>query len=86
MLAEKEHTQQERDTLLEEALLVFDPISAQSDWELGWYLTAARMSGDDEKVSEAQAEQRRRARGGAATPTDDGVLPIFTEGLQRVDK
>jgi tetratricopeptide (TPR) repeat protein len=85
MLAERANRQHERDALLEEALRVFDPISAQSDWELGWYLTALRMRGDEEKAAEVQAEQRRRARGGVDTQPNAGFLPITTEGLQRVD-
>ncbi len=31
--------------MLREALDLFAPDSALSDWELGWYLTAVRMSG-----------------------------------------
>ena len=48
-------------------------------------MTALRMRGDEEKAAEVQAEQRRRARGGAGTQPDAGFLPITTEGLQRVD-
>jgi molecular chaperone DnaK (HSP70) len=83
MLAEKTGDKTTRDIFLDDALQVFDPISAQNDWELGWFLTAVQMSGDQDKVREIHAEQQRRARGGAGARSGGGLLPI--EGNEKVD-
>jgi molecular chaperone DnaK len=76
MLAEKLNKESERNDFLQEALSSFNPTSAQSDWELGWYVTAARMSGDEQAAGQAQAEQQRRARGGSRETSSEGFLPI----------
>jgi molecular chaperone DnaK len=83
MLAEKFGMQPERDKYLMEALAGFSPISAQSDWELGWFLIAVRMSGDENRVLQIESEQRRRARGDAGVRPVEGVLPILAEGIQK---
>jgi tetratricopeptide (TPR) repeat protein len=75
-LAEKRGEHHDREKFLRQAFAGFDAISSQSDWELGWFLTLARMSGDDEKVQQAKAEQSRRARGRQGEPVVEGLLPI----------
>ncbi|WP_291323481.1 hypothetical protein [Desulfonatronospira sp.] len=39
---------------------MFAPVSALSDWELGWYLTAVRMSGLTQTEEEIREERKRR--------------------------
>lgn len=50
----------EKTPVLDEALKIFDPISTLDDWELGWYLTAAQLAGDNNRKAEAENEQRSR--------------------------
>jgi tetratricopeptide (TPR) repeat protein len=75
LLAEKLDNKSERNAFLQEAMRTFNPVSAQSDWELGWYTTAAQMYGDKDAAAQAEAELQRRARGGKDTPRE-GLLPI----------
>jgi len=84
MLAEKLKNSDERNSCLQEALGLFGPVSSLSDWELGWYLTAAQMQEAEEKISAAQAERQKRAQqeGVAAS----GQLPIMTQAVAKVDQ
>jgi molecular chaperone DnaK len=68
---------------LTEAMTVYGPIASQSDWELGWFLTAAQMAGEAEKLSKARDEQRKRAKGKVEPTDDEGQLPIITPALAR---
>jgi hypothetical protein len=76
MLAEKVENESERGEALKEAISSFNPISAQSDWELGWYVTAVRMLGEERALLDAEAELKRRARSGTRERNDEGHLPI----------
>ncbi|MEW6447218.1 MAG: Hsp70 family protein [Bacillota bacterium] len=72
-LAEAEGKTGDYERYLEEALRAFGPVTRLTEWELGWFLTAARLAGDDGKIKEAQAEMKRRRRGLA--PGGTGYLP-----------
>jgi molecular chaperone DnaK len=84
MLAEKLKNIDERNSYLQEALSLFGKVSSLSDWELGWYLTAAQLQDAQEMISAAQAERQKRAQhmGGTAS----GQLPIMTQAIARVDQ
>lgn len=82
-LAEAAENMAEREACLTEAKAIFGSISSLDDWELGWFLTAAKMAGDQEKAEKAEAERRRRATGIEA-PDLRGVLPRTQEGLVKV--
>lgn len=84
MLAEKLKNLDERNSCLQEALGLFGPVSSLSDWELGWYLTAAQMRDDQEKISAAQAERQKRAK--QAGDIASRQLPIMTQAVARVDQ
>ncbi|MHB1042632.1 MAG: Hsp70 family protein [Eubacteriales bacterium] len=76
MLAESVDETEEREKFLAEAMKTFDTVSLSSDWELGWLLTAAKMAGDNKKVTEARAEQKKRARSNKIDENEDsGLLP-----------
>lgn len=67
----------EKGTFLTNALTAYGHIAALSDWELGWFSTAANMAEKQEMVKKAKAEQRRRGRT-KSDPADDiasGILP-----------
>lgn len=49
-----------------------------SDWELSWYLLAARQIGDGEKVKTAEDEQKRRKI--PAAQMTEGILPEIRQG------
>jgi tetratricopeptide (TPR) repeat protein len=64
MLAKPQQNESEASRFLSEALKIFAPLKALNDWELGWFLTAAQLQGDQEKIAAAKAEQQARNRGG----------------------
>ena len=70
-----------RDEALSDALEYFAGPRAMSDWELGWYVTAARMAGDRKKLDESTAEQRRRKEAGQRTTLPDGQLPMLSANV-----
>jgi molecular chaperone DnaK (HSP70) len=81
-LAEAAENMAEREACLTEAMSIFGPISSLDDWELGWFLTAAKMVGYQKKAEKAEKERRRRATGIEA-PELRGVLPGTQEGLMK---
>jgi len=76
---------QQQEKALQEALQRFGAMASLDDWELGWFLAAARMAGDREKLAHGEAELRRRNRSTGAVEGDAGVLPALTAGLKRVE-
>lgn len=72
-----------RDGDLREALAAFAPISAQTDWELFWYLRACRMAGEDVLRKAVEAEQLRRGQKGAKAIPAEGLLPDVAPALTR---
>ena len=49
-----------------------------NDWELGWYITAAKMSGDEDAAAAARRERNNR-RSGCVNPHQEteGLLPLL---------
>jgi hypothetical protein len=72
IVAEHLGRKQESASFLGEALAIFDPVPVLTDFELSWYLTAARMQGDQPKNQEAKEEQKRRASGRDGSQVDPG--------------
>lgn len=71
-----------RDGSLSLAFATFDPLPTLSDWQLGWFQTAAELSEDAEQQAAAEAEQKRR--GGRDNPVvPDGALPGMKNDLTR---
>ena len=70
-----------RDEALRDALGSFTGPRGMSDWELGWYVTAARMAGDKKKLDEATEEQRRRKDAGQSAAVPDGQRPMISTTL-----
>lgn len=84
LLAEALERPDERESNLAEALNLFSPIATLDDWELGWFLTGAKMAGDQKKVDMANAERRRRmTKVGGPEMELGGELPITAQGLQQ---
>lgn len=69
---------------LKEAFELFAPPSAQSDWELGWYLEGAKLAKDQQKIDNANKELKKRKRKKDIEDSDIGHLPILTQGLKKV--
>jgi tetratricopeptide (TPR) repeat protein len=65
---------------LEEAFKRFEPIPELSDWELTWYISAAKMAQDDGKLKMAEEERKRRISNKKDTAEDDSVLPAVKAG------
>jgi molecular chaperone DnaK (HSP70) len=85
-LSEALEKPEERAASLAEAFKRFAPLSRLNDWELGWFLTGAKMEGDQKKVEMANTERRRRTAGSGPEAGVGGELPILTQGLQKVNK
>jgi tetratricopeptide (TPR) repeat protein len=55
----------------------------QSDWALGWYITAAEMR-DDKEAAVAARHERSNRQPGCVTPRHDteGLLPLLSESVR----
>lgn len=82
LIARSSGDESESNALLCEAMATFNPERSLSDWELGWFVTAAQTLDDSAKLSEGRAEQKRRTRGTKRTDVE-GELPIATPGMMR---
>lgn len=80
MLAESMGETQERTRFLNEALAAFDPVKSQNKFQLGWFLTAARMDGDVEAANRAAVELGRREREGEKPSEIGALLPEIDTG------
>lgn len=74
MIADGQHDPMKRDACLKEAMQLFGAIRSMSDWELGWYMTAAHCLDDEAKVKDAKEEQQRRSKSKDQPPAE-GQLP-----------
>ena len=83
LIAEKQSDAKKNQRLIAEAITLFDPIRTLSDWELGWYVTAVRSTGEDELEAKARAEQKRRQRLGVndTGSSEAGILPEMASGI-----
>ncbi len=70
-LAEKLKQPLLRDSLLDKAFGMFEPLATLSDFELVWYLTGARLARDGEREQEANEERSRREKTSAISASGD---------------
>lgn len=83
VISEGMRLSKERDEALATAMGLFNGPRAMSDWELGWYATAAQMVGDKKKQDEAAAEQKRRRESTGQPAASGGQLPVISGTLVR---
>jgi len=81
MCQEKANAQEDSKPIYANALTSFDPLTTLSDWELGWYLTAARGAGDENAVEKAEMEKNKRKKKGKLDPEMEGWLLEVKGGL-----
>ena len=62
LIADGQQDPMNRDECLKEAMQLFGSLKSMSDWELGWYMTAASRLDNEIKVKDAKEEQRRRSK------------------------
>lgn len=74
LIVEGQKDPMKRDECLKAAMEKFGTLSAMSDWELGWYFTAAGRLDNQTKVKQAKEEQQRRSKR-RETPSVEGLLP-----------
>jgi tetratricopeptide (TPR) repeat protein len=74
VIADAQQDPMKRDECLKTAMKLYGSVAGMSDWELGWYLTAAGLTDNDAKVTQAQEEQKKRSKQ-RATPAAEGLLP-----------
>ena len=78
MISERVETKSSKDKFLQEALLVFNPISALENFELEYYLIAVRMCDDQVNILEAEEEKKRRSKlPDVYQHSVDGNLPVI---------
>jgi tetratricopeptide (TPR) repeat protein len=65
---------------LDEAFKRFESIPELSDWELYWYISAAKMAKDDGKLEKAEKERKRRISNKKESAEDDSILPAVKAG------
>ena len=68
---------------MDEALHLFAPLSALSDWELFWYSQAVQMKKLPELEEQAREEKKKR-RPQEEMAAVEGVLPDITSQLAGV--
>ncbi|MFP4444862.1 MAG: Hsp70 family protein [Desulfosudaceae bacterium] len=66
------------------ALRSFAEVSCLDAWELGWYITAARFRGEDKRLEEGRAEQRRRKQPKKEASSSDAPRPAVRQALMKV--
>jgi len=71
-----------RDEFLNQALDRFGEPRSLDEWELGWLITAAKLSGQQDVLKKANAEKDRRAKTNATSGTSEGVLPAVAGTIQ----
>lgn len=64
--------------LAEEAIDRYPNLPDMSDWELGWYITAAGLVDDPKIIDAAKEEQKKRNRRERTSGKPSGVLPEIT--------
>lgn len=73
MYLEKSDPEKDSKSLYIKAINAFGSPASLSDWELGWYMTAARGAGDKKAVE--QADNEKRERGGKTDIDLEAPLP-----------
>ena len=73
-----------RDDFLKQALDQFGEPRTMDEWEIGWLITAAKLSGKEDVLKKAQAEKDRRAKTTASSDTSEGVLPEVSGTIQKI--
>lgn len=84
MLAEGVNDSNNRKKYLDLALKKFGPVETLSDWELGWYLTAQQMIGNEKEYNRAKNEQKRRLSKDTGVDSLDGKLPTMQRGIKKL--
>lgn len=84
LLAETLNDKKNISKYLKKAFELFDSLSEQSDWELGWYLTAVNLEGDQKKIDDVKTELQKRAKKKDIEMPDTGILPILSQGLKKI--
>ncbi|MEI7881195.1 MAG: Hsp70 family protein [bacterium] len=63
-----------REECLKAAMKLFGSVTTMTDWELGWYLTAADLMDNEAQAKKARDEQQKRRRD-HEIPDVEGLLP-----------
>jgi molecular chaperone DnaK (HSP70)/tetratricopeptide (TPR) repeat protein len=79
-LAEDNNDEKIAKQCLGEAFKRFDSIPELTDWELTWYISAAKMAKEDGKLMKAEEERKRRISSKKESAKDDSVLPAVKAG------
>ncbi len=74
LIAEAMQDWEGKQSLLDEAMHLFAPVSSLSDWELHWYTTAVRMLGLSDSEHRARQERKTRTSDQEAN-VPEGTLP-----------
>ncbi len=72
----------ESDDTLKTGIKMFDDFRVQSDWELGWYTTGLKLTGNEKKIKEIENELKARKKSSRVLTDEDGLLPITIKEQQ----
>lgn len=64
-----------------QAIKAFGRPDSLSDWELGWFMTAARKVGDEKTIQQADKEKNKRKKKGEPDIVPEAPLPGIKGGL-----
>jgi tetratricopeptide (TPR) repeat protein len=75
----------QKQEILSEAIVSYDPPETLDDWELGWFTTAAELLDEDKYVQRAKKEKEKRRKNDGITHDDDIQRPSFSGDLVKKD-
>jgi molecular chaperone DnaK len=81
LLLRKKGMAKEGQRQIEESLKTFKPVETQSEWELGWFSTAAGMVNRKSEVERADAAIREKAKKKEEDKQRQEVMAVVREGV-----
>lgn len=84
VLSEAKGNDKDKNAYLRKSLKFFGPLKSLSEWELGWYITAQKMMGNELEYKKAKEELLKRQNKDIDIGDEEGKLPIITTGIIKV--
>jgi tetratricopeptide (TPR) repeat protein len=78
-------SENQKQEVLSDAIVSYDPPETLDDWELGWYTTAAELLDEDQYVQRAKKEKQKRRRKDGTAYDDDIQRPSVSGDLVKKD-
>ncbi|MBF0231990.1 MAG: Hsp70 family protein [Desulfamplus sp.] len=85
MCLESLKRENQKQEVLSDAILAYDPPETLDDWELGWYTTTAELLEEDKYVQRAKKEKQKRRKKDGSVLVDDIQRPSISGDLIKKD-